>query len=431
MMRKQDGFSLVELMVALVVFLFAIAAATSIFIPLVDQFKRQTKIAETNIQSLVGLQLLKTDLEQAGFGLPWYFPNDTINYAETAVAPAGSTIGGVTVNDAPGNAPRAVAAFDNISSGANVNGNNKITKIVDNSDYLVIKSASVSGTDAAQKWTYVVSDPANVTNAPRVWAAAAENPSAGDSVIVIRPKQVDIRLRELVMNGTAFSTSYPLSFPSAFSPPSPPQEAYGTTFVIYDIGSVADIGSGGMRMPFNRADYFVGIPSSMPTRCAQGTGIFYKSVLSQKDGTFPAKNTMPLLDCVADMQVIFGLDLNNDGIIGTYSNANGSSVTGATTITGQDEHKSLTDVQTVLQAHLDLSDYRSELTEVRVYILAHEGQMDPRYTYPNSTIIVGDPTNLGSASLGRTFDLSAIGDPNWQHYRWKVYTIVVKLQNMR
>jgi hypothetical protein len=270
-----------------------------------------------------------------------------------------------------------------------------------------------------------------VTNAPRVWAAAAENPSAGDSVIVIRPKQVDIRLRELVMNGTAFSTSYSLSFPSTFFPPSPPQEAYGTTFVVYDIGSVADIG-GGLRMPFNRADYFVGIPSSMPTKCAQGTGILYKAVLKHDGtfGTFPKTTMTPLLDCVADMQVIFGLDMNNDGIIGTYSNANGSYVTGATMITGQDEHKSSTDVQTVLQAHLDLSDYRSELIEVRVYILAHEGQMDPRYTHPNSTIIVGDP-NLGSASLGRTFNLSAIGDPNWQHYRWKVYTIVVKLQNMR
>jgi len=430
MMRKQDGFSLVELMVALVVFLFAIAAATSIFIPLVDQFKRQTKIAETNMQGLVGLELLKTDLEQAGFGLPWYFPNDTINYAETAVAPAGSTFGGVTVNDAPGNAPRAVAAFDNISSGANVNGNNNITKIVDNSDYLVIKSAPVSGTDAAQKWTYVVGDPANLTNKPRVWATAAENPSVGDSVIVIRPKQVDIRLRELVMNGTAFSTSYSLSFLPAFFPPSPPQEAYGTSFVVYDIGSVADIGSGGMRMPFNRADYFVGIPSSMPTKCAHGTGVLYKAVLKHDGtfGTFPKTTMTPLLDCVADMQVIFGLDMNNDGIIGTYSNANGSTVTGAT-ITGQDEHKSAIDVQTVLQAHLDLSDYRSELIEVRVYILAHEGQMDPNYTYPSSTILVGSLDNNVSAPLGRTFDLSAIA--NWQHYRWKVYTIVVKLQNMR
>ena len=67
-----------------------------------------------------------------------------------------------------------------------------------------------------------------------------------------------------------------------------------------------------LRMPFNRADYFVMRPSSsdMPKRCAAGTGILYKGVVNQSDG---GVSYMPLLDCVADMQVIFARDLDNNG----------------------------------------------------------------------------------------------------------------------
>lgn len=324
-MRNQHGFSLVELMVALVVFIFAIVAATTIFIPLVSQFKQQSKITETNIEGLVGLWMLKTDLEQAGYGLPWFFPNDTITYTETSAAPAGSTISSAVVNDSPGNPPRAVAAFNNVDFSGHVNGNANITRIVKYSDYLVIKSASVSGTDTAQKWSYIVA--ANEPN-PRTWgttgvpggAAGPNDPSANDNVIVINPMVSATRLRELVMNGTAFSTKF--SSLGAFSPPAGSSQTQ--TYVIYDIDA-----NNSLNMPFNRADYFVGIPAAMPTRCASGTGVLYKAVLSQS-GTFDANNTTPLLDCVADMQVIFGLDMDGNGTIDTYSNADGSSAADAT-----------------------------------------------------------------------------------------------------
>lgn len=421
-MRKQHGFSLVELMVAMVVFMFAMAAASTIFIPLVSQFKQQSKIAETNIAGLVGLELMRTDLGQAGYGLPWYFPSDTIAYTETAAAPASSTINTAVVNDAPGNPPRAVAAFNSVSFSGPVNGNANITGIAAGSDYLVIKSASVSGTDMAQKWSFIVAE--NEPN-PRTWAVASENLSPTDKVIVIKPKVGDVRLRELVMNGAAFYTSYS-PFPSSFSPSSLSSDPY-ETYLIYGIDSGATL-----NMPFNRADYFVGIPAAAvrPTRCAIGTGVLYKAVLSQA-GTFIPSNTTPLLDCVADMQVIFGLDMNGNGTIGTYSNADGSVAVDATNITGEGEGLTAS-VPDVLKSHSDLADYRSSAVEVRIYVLAHEGQRDPGFTYPaaKNPILVGSLDNV-SAPLGRAFDLSTLGDPNWQTYRWKVYTMVVKLQNMR
>ncbi|HXX54345.1 MAG TPA: hypothetical protein VEI28_07240, partial [Thermodesulfovibrionales bacterium] len=53
----------------------------------------------------------------------------------------------------------------------------------------------------------------------------------------------------------------------------------------------------------------------------------------------------------------------------------------------------------------------------------------PTCNGPNSSLVGED--SIGGANVGRCFTLSALPDPNWQHYRWKVYMITVKLQNMR
>jgi len=431
MMRNKHGFTLVELIVTLAVFILVITAAVSILIPLVGQFKRQSKIAETNIQGLVGLKMLKSDLERAGYALPWYF-SAPIAYTETAVAPAN----GAGVTDAPNNPPRAVAALNNVTFNGSVNGNNNITGIVTKSDYLVIKSVSVNGTATAQKWSYISA--VNMPT-PRFWGPPAGtwsptndlalNPA--DQVIVINPEVSTSRLRELVMNGAAFYTSFQNPFPCLFSPGAvcpPPASAQNQTYIIYGIAP----GPNALTMPFNRADYFVGIPKVPLTRCAPGTGVLYKAVLDQNGTFIPAKIT-PLLDCVADMQVVFGLDMNGDGIIGTYSNADGTQTGDATNITGQAEGWDPVLVKGVLGTNSDLASYRSSVVEVRVYILTHEGQRDANFTYfyPNDAILVGetilDPAS--PANFGRTFDLTTIA--NYQNYRWKVYTMVVKLQNMR
>jgi hypothetical protein len=113
--------------------------------------------------------------------------------------------------------------------------------------------------------------------------------------------------------------------------------------------------------------------------------------LTGSGGAFSG-SSLPLLDCVADMQVVTYLDTNLDGLVDIDSNG-----------------LLLPDAQTI----------RDQLKEVRVYILAHEGQRDTSYTHTQNPILVGV-----SATRGRNFDLSTI--PNWQNYRWKVYTLVVR-----
>lgn len=392
MINREDGFSLVELMITMVVFVFVIAAASQVFTGLLTQFKQQSKIAETNIEGIVGLELLRLDIEHAGYGLPWFFQN-SINYGEAASAPASS------YNDSPGNPPRAIVSGNDVTFSSPNN-------IFNGSDYLVIKSTVVARSDTAQRWSYIVTG-----NNPRTWTA--DDLQNGDRVIVIRPKVSETRLRELVMNGATFFTTYSATaFPAQFSPTEPSE-----SYLIYGVAS-SDITS--LRMPFNRADYYIWRGSTnpatdeVPDRCAPNTGILRKAVVNHSGGTFQG-GILPLLDCVADMQVIYRLDMDNDGDVGTSADADGSNVSSS-------EGASATTVQQTMD---DAALLRERLKEVRIYILAHEGQRDTNYTYPTNPITVGE------FGLGRSFNFVTAGITDWQNYRWKIYTMIVKPNNLR
>jgi len=70
------------------------------------------------------------------------------------------------------------------------------------------------------------------------------------------------------------------------------------------------------------------------------------------------------------------------------------------------------------------SDIRDQVKEVRVFILAHEGQRDTDYQHPSVP-----PPHVGDPGFGRDFDLTTIA--NWQNYRWRIYTLVVRLNNLK
>ena len=139
MLKKQAGFTMVELLITMVVFVFVMAAASQIFSGLLTQFKQQSKISETNVEGLVGLEILRQDLEHVGYGLPWLLPV-SVAYREATSDAADN------YNDcdgtAPCNAPRGVVSGNNISLGA-----------FSGMDYLVIKGTNVALNDASQRWT--------------------------------------------------------------------------------------------------------------------------------------------------------------------------------------------------------------------------------------------------------------------------------------
>jgi prepilin-type N-terminal cleavage/methylation domain-containing protein len=376
----RKGFTLIELMIAMAVAVFVITAASQILIALVNQFKQQGKIAETSIESVVGLEVLRRDIRSAGYGL--FHSATGVNYLEAAT-------NNFNANDAPSDPPRALAsgvidsAFTNTASS------------VLGSDYLVIKSVIVAQNGASSK-SHTLDRYDNTND----WGNSRENSKDTDRVIVLKwRKSTGI---ELVMDSGAFGPQFSTFNDGVTDAYSPDIRRMNYTHFIY--GADPDTA---LRFPFNRADYYVST-ADVPMRCASGTGVLVKAVLDQADGNFDldgdgSADLMPLLDCVADMQVVYRRDTDNNG----------------TADTNDDDISSLS-----------AEDLRDEVREVRVYILAHEGQRDLTYKYdpdgdgtPNSTVDVGE---FGS---GRDFDLTGI--TNYENYRWKVYTLVEKPEVLR
>lgn len=387
MVKKQDGFSLIELMITMVVFLLIIAAASGVFTSLLTQFKQQGKVAETNIEGAIGLEILRRDLESAGYGLPW---NGLITYAESTDNP-------FALNDATTGTPRAIISQNNVTTYAAPN------DIFNGSDYLVIKAINVAQNDTSQKWTVLKAAPFTAPFNPRQWLTN-EDFTNTENVIVLSMGATTTTARSLVVSGASFSTTYN----NITTSPWPPVDQT-ITHIVYGI---TPVGTAPQR-PFNRADYYIWRGSSdpaaddVPDGCAPNTGVLRKAVLNHS-GTFTG-GIFPILDCVADMQVVYALDNDEDG---DFVNGEGTPA----------------DAYTDTLAGLTATQIRTRVKEIRVYILAHEGQRDANYTYPNNSIAIPSASDPATG-LGRTFDLTTI--TNYQNYRWKLYSIVVRPNNLR
>lgn len=354
--RKQRGFSLTELIIAIAVSAIIIMMSSDVFTTVLTQSAQQARLMNSEMESIIGLRMLRYDVEHAGFGLAAELPGGTA-YQEAASAPANG------YNDAPGNVPRAVLA----GNGVAYNG----------SDRLVIKSTAAGPSDTAQMWTYMLSG-----GVPKVWGSAKLDLVAANRVIVISPKTDETTQNKLV-TGANFYTQF--GNVAAFATPTGEGRV-----IIYGVDPDTDL-----RMPFNRVDYYVSRPAGMSPSCAPNTGILYKANVNQADGQL---NEAPIIDCVADMQVIFRRDTNADG--GADSEVED--------ITG-----------------LSAQQIREGIKEVRVYILAQEGKRDQYYRHTPSVIAVGE------FGLGRNFDLAARIGAGWENYRWKLYTIVVKPKQLQ
>ena len=374
MLKNQDGFSLVEMIVVMAIFVIVIAITGEAFNLVVKQASQQSKTAESNIEGVLGLEMMRKDIASAGFGLPWSFTT-AITYEEAADSETFAKV----YNDKPSGVPRAVCGGNNLVSSDN-------SKLLAGTDYLVVKSSSIGSSQTAQRWSYMnytgVTKPDTVT--PYVWPK--ENLANGDRVIVIRVGLTSVFTKELVVSGGSFFTQYNLAgLPLGFQPTESKIAHY-----IYGVNSSTDL-----RMPFNRADYYVRIPGSadLPARCAPNTGVLYKATVNHGDGGL---TELPLLDCVADMQVVYLLDSTSNG--------------------------TMTETDTL--SSLSPQELREQLKAVKVYLLTHEGGKDRYYTYPSTTIAVGPP------GTGRDFNLSTIVGTDYKYYRWKVYFLTVKPENV-
>ncbi|NVN89878.1 MAG: prepilin-type N-terminal cleavage/methylation domain-containing protein [Desulfuromonadales bacterium] len=453
MTTNSKGFTLVELIVVMLVFGVIISIAGGAFKTILSHSTRLVKSEESNIEGLIGLEMFRHDLEQVGFGLPGSYGDAIVSYTEASTG--SGTVAG-RLNDAPSGVPRAVAGANNIPAGLDDTTSYSGTgsfRLLPGTDYLSIKASSVGTNEASQRWSYInYSSESLGSKPPKTWQS--KNLLPGDRVIILnRTFANGVYKNTLMADTNTTPANYWASYSNSglagiYSPKSPEQ-----FFYVYGITPSGTTPG----MPFNRADYFVGIPSTsarIPDVCASEidgggnrlVGILYKATVNHANGKL---TYMPILDCVADMQVIYGwnfrdstgtvstdADVMGDGLIDTWSTPLNSDGTGPNTVSGA------ASAAQVSAALLDPALLSARLKTIKVYILAQVGRRDREYTYVNTNpvtgvgatdIFVGPVDNSGrpeTLTLGRVFPLKPAGGADLTHYRWKVYRLIITPKNL-
>jgi hypothetical protein len=414
--RKCAGFTLVELIITMAVFMVVIAIAAQTFDNILSNSIRYSKSEESNIEGVIGLEVLRHDLEQMGFGLPWLFKtSSTISYNESV------DTRGKEFNDATTGVPRAFAGREGFGEYG--------------SDFFAVKASTVGVSKPSQRWTYIPFH--NFSTATgresRPVAYPSLNLQTNDKVIAVRSNfNIESEDHVLIDSSGSFSFAYDTAggIAAGFLPVTDQE-----THLIYGIANAGET----PRMPFNRADYFVNYSSlgtpRPPSFCAEKTGVLYKATIKHSDGTY---SYMPLLDCVADMQVVLGWDTSEKGranSVDAYSSM--PAADGTVTASGPAGAASmikdwLVGVSGDPPGQIP-RNIREHLKVIKVYILAQEGRRDRNYTSPTTTFVVGKDCRSADAndidcglSLTRQYTLSA----EQQHFRWKLYRLVVRPKNL-
>ena len=373
MIKRENGFSLIEMMIAVGIVSIILASAVTFFTLSVKQYKTQTKITASGLEGIIGLEMLRRDLENIGFGLPWN--NVSFPYIEISSGQAEL----LARNDS-GNPPRAIVGIDNA------------TFTVNRSDYFAIKSLKVGIHPAAGKWTHL-----NYWGNKRIWTPPSENLDNTDWVIVLKVGGTEANRRSLIRPNIYIRYDGVGGNIMDYTP----EDSFSMN-VMYGLGG--DIPT----RPFNRADYFIANAANngidVPLRCAPGTGVLVKGILPH-NLLGGAMTLLPLLDCVADMEVVYGIDTNGDRMIDTWGDWNST-------------------LGTIPAGPMAAALIRERLMEVRVSILAHEGQRDDSFMYADNAVFVGTIAEMPPGvqrSFGRHYDVST-----QKNYRWKVYNLAVQ-----
>ena len=399
---NNKGYTLIELVVVMAVFLIVIMISSYAFQNIVKRAGQQGRAAETGVAGMVGLEMMRTDIGHAGYGLPWSFQATPPAYKEIddGNLPASGLIDTTTFDnfrDVPPSVPRAiVSGTGSVSSTTNAG-----------IDYLVVKGVVVGMSPAAKRWNFVNYSGGNHSTF-RSKGDSTTDLVNGDLVVTLSSKfstTGDETRQLLVDSGNANNYYYTAAgvpnvgtANAAFQPTDSTQ-----TVVAYGINT------GAIRMPYNRADFYVDKGAAKPKSCASGTGVLYKAVANHAGGF----TQYPLLDCVGDMQVVYDRDINGDG-----------------NLTPIDE-------STITTLTADL--IRSQIKDVHVYILTHEGKQDPNFSYPpldatNAVCVAPYSGSTCISSVGRMWTQAAMASTfgaNWKNYRWKVYSFTVTLKNLQ
>jgi type II secretory pathway component PulJ len=435
-MNRQSGMTMIELMVSLAIVMLIIAAATMAYLKLLRTYRTQGRLAESYMANLTGLELLRYDIEMAGFGLPANM--NGVNYTEATAGPgntAASPYNPALLNDSTNNAngnndvPRAFAHMDSppfpVANYAA-------------SDVLSIKSSAANINPASKKWSMITNVNASKPIV-KCWGGANLDPVMDFTNTPTYSPNPDTFIA-LDNNGNLLNNTG--VWLNSFNGSSPSQGFYknassitgcnsstspngGQVYYIYGL----DNNTGAHIMPFNRVDYYLASNPNAPSSCAPYTLSLYRSTLIQTGPNAGTFNATPVIDCVRDFQVAFGILPDPTG----YGNTPGISVQWQTNLL-QNTIYAAGIGGTVNNAQMTAAQIQEFLREVRVFVLYSEGLGDTSASpsgsiNPNSNFRFAGTLTLGDTDTGQ---LSTPFTPTGaqQQYRWKVIEIAVKPNNL-
>ncbi len=363
-LKQEAGFTLVELMISLTVFAIIMGVATATFLSQMEHNTREYSIAEAEIETNIALNnLLKTDISLAGYGLANNYPD----------------------YDADGTAdwtPSAITAIDNPGAGG---------------DSLLLTGTALGvNSRATRSWSYYDTDQF-VT-----WTDPRENISPQDLMILLEPNSktlLDVGPGKWLFRFDGNNLSPVALFGGdAFGGVPDGTLAYGINRA--DIKDDDDVSVAADLLPFYVVRYYLGGDS--PGVCAPGTQSLLRAEAikaADADEANEPNGGDPLLSCVLNLQIGFGLDSNDDGTLDLWDNGGGN------------------------LAGYSFEDQRKRVKQVRVYLLAQNGRRDADYQYPDASVWVGD----GSLPIGERIDLT----DEQRRYRWRVLSVNVWPKNIR
>ncbi|OGU06285.1 MAG: hypothetical protein A2075_06735 [Geobacteraceae bacterium GWC2_58_44] len=394
-MRTDKGYTLVELIVVMGIFVIVLVISSYAFEQILSTSARQSKSAESNIDGIIGFEQVRHDVEHAGYGLPWSIQNPIEAYKECDVA-LGALAEGVdseAFNDVPPNLPRAILSG---TSSKEVNGAAGSHAGL-GPDYLVVKSSIAAIDTATKKWSYV-NYSSGGNSFIKKWGTSADV-ADNDRVITLSTTftQAGLPTRQLVTDDVTPAAGFFYSV-NGVNPPAAFQPGDASQFYIGYVVSRQTL-----KMPYNRADYYIDRPADMPGRCNPNTGLLFKAVANHADDAF---TPYPLVDCVGDMQVEFELDPNGNGNTVFTENLLG----------------------------LSPEQIRAQVKTVRIFFLSHEGRKDTGFKYPETNpakvLQVGDLKRQSSGRIWSSANMLAVFGSDWRNYRWKIHTIAVRPKNL-
>ena len=399
MIVDNRGFTLVEMIVVTAVFIVVLMITGAALKTIFEKGGVTLRSEESNTEGVVGLEMLRRDMQQAGYGL---FSDEfsVPTYAEANAAPYSS------YNDVNA-VPRPIVTDNNLA----------VSGVLTGTDYLAIKGTTLGIQPVTQLWTSVPD-----TGVPKIWGRD-DFTGSNDKLIAVEQKYDSINkriVRRLVQKaannyGVAYSATGAFTDQGNVNAAADYTPSTGKLYYLYGIDNNASANFT-FRAPFNRADYFVNRDAATPGSCSPAAGVLFKAVMNQGDGSF---NQIPVLDCVADMQVILGWNTTatpeTSNEVQAYTSADGIAVSG---------NANGLNLQSVRN---DPVEVNKRLRLVMVYLLAQDGRRDTNFANTNSAMVVGDTQLDPSGTLTKSVDLT-VG--NFRNYRWKLYRVIVRPKNI-